>query len=75
MFIEGNDELVLQKTNKRNATKINNDKKSKRNIRPDMAFKNLTPSQKSFFKQKSLPIVSNDLFKYICLNNNNNYYY
>lgn len=57
-FIEGNDELVLPKRNKRSAAEMKAEKKSKRSIRPDLAFKNLTSSQKSLFKQKSLPFVS-----------------
>lgn len=57
-FIEGNDEIILQKSNKRSAAEMNNSKKSKRSIRPDVAFKNLTTSQKSLFKQKSVPFVS-----------------
>lgn len=44
---------------------INNNKKSKRSIHPDVAFENLTPSQKSLYKQNSLPIVIN----------NNSFYY
>jgi len=58
LFIEGNDELVLPKRNKRSAAEMNAEKKPKRSIRPDLAFKNLTTSQKSLFKQKSLPFVS-----------------
>lgn len=57
-FIEGNDELVLTKRNKNTAAEIKAEKKSKRSTRPDLAFKNLTTSQKSLFKQKSLPFVS-----------------
>ncbi|KAL4154214.1 hypothetical protein QTP88_002045 [Uroleucon formosanum] len=57
-FIEGNDELVLPKRNKRSSAEIKAEKKPKRSIRPDLAFKNLTTSQKSLFKQKSLPFVS-----------------
>lgn len=56
-FLKGNDELVLQKNNKRSVVGLNNDKKTKRSNRPDIAFKNLTTSQKLLFKQKSLPIV------------------
>jgi len=62
LFIEGNDELVLPKRKKRSADEINAEKKSKRSTRPDLAFKNLTTSQKSLFKQKSLPFVSPLLF-------------
>ncbi|XP_026817753.1 R3H domain-containing protein 4-like [Rhopalosiphum maidis] len=59
-FIEGNDELVLTKRNKGSAAENNAEKKSKRSIRPDLAFKNLTTSQKSLFKQKSLPFAAID---------------
>ncbi|XP_060858438.1 R3H domain-containing protein 4-like [Metopolophium dirhodum] len=59
-FIEGNDELVLPKRNKRSAAEMNTEKKPKRSIRPDLAFKNLTTSQKSLFKQKSLPFAAID---------------
>ncbi|KAL5238833.1 hypothetical protein ACI65C_006243 [Semiaphis heraclei] len=59
-FIEGNDELVLPKRNKRSAAEMKAEKKSKRSIRPDLAFKNLTSSQKSLFKQKSLPFAAID---------------
>jgi len=59
-FIEGNDELVPTKHNKGSAAEINADKKLKRSIRPDLAFKNLTTSQKSLFKQKSLPFAAID---------------
>lgn len=58
-FIEGNDEHILPKRNKRSA-EMNAEKKSKRSIRPDLAFKNLTTSQKSLFKQKSLPFAAID---------------
>lgn len=57
-FLEGKDEIFLQKSNSYAAINSNNDKKTKRSVRPDIAFKNLTTSQKSLFKQKSLPIVS-----------------
>lgn len=57
-FIEGNDELVLTKRNKNTAAEMKVEKRSKRSTRPDLAFKNLTTSQKSLFKQKSLPFVS-----------------
>lgn len=57
-FIDGNDEFVLKKGYKQSTNESNNDKKSKRSIRPEEAFKNLTSSQKSLFKQKSLPCVS-----------------
>jgi hypothetical protein len=59
-FLKGNDELVLQKNNKRSVVGLNNDKKTKRSNRPDIAFKNLTTSQKLLFKQKSLPITAID---------------
>ncbi|CAH1733375.1 R3H domain-containing protein 4-like [Aphis gossypii] len=59
-FIEGNDELVLTKRNKNTAAEIKAEKKSKRSTRPDLAFKNLTTSQKSLFKQKSLPFAAID---------------
>jgi len=49
---------VLPKRNKRSAAEMNTEKKPKRSIRPDLAFKNLTTSQKSLLKQKSLPFVS-----------------
>lgn len=51
MFIGGKD--ILQKKKE-----YYNDRKSKRSICPNMAFNNLTMSQKSIFKQKSLPVVS-----------------
>lgn len=60
LFIEGNDELVLQKNKKHFTINLNNDKKTKRSICPNVAFKNLTTSQKSLFKQKSLPISAID---------------
>uniref|UniRef100_A0A2H8TZ18 R3H domain-containing protein 4 n=1 Tax=Melanaphis sacchari TaxID=742174 RepID=A0A2H8TZ18_9HEMI len=59
-FIEGNDELVLKKCTKGSTAEMNAEKKSKRSIRPDLAFKNLTTSQKSLFKQKSLPFAAID---------------
>ncbi|XP_022166364.1 R3H domain-containing protein 4-like [Myzus persicae] len=59
-FIEGKDELILPKRNKRSAAEMKAEKKSKRSNRPDLAFKNLTTSQKSLFKQKSLPIAAID---------------
>lgn len=59
-FIEGNDELVPTKRNKNTAAEMKAEKKSKRSTRPDLAFKNLTTSQKSLFKQKSLPFAAID---------------
>lgn len=49
---------MLNKSYKQSTTESNNGKKSKRSNRPDIAFKNLTTSQKSLFKQNSLPCVS-----------------
>lgn len=60
MFIEGNEDLVLKKNKNNNTTKSTH-KNLKQNKYPDMAFQNLTPSQKSLFKQKSLPLVSCNL--------------
>lgn len=61
MFIEGNEDLLLKKNKKGSATK-STQKNMKRNIFPDIAFQNLTASQKSLFKQKSLPLVSRKLW-------------
>lgn len=61
LFIEGNDDLVLQK-GKKYYSNTENNKKKKRSVCPELAFKNLTTSQKSLFKRKSLPIVSKPLF-------------
>lgn len=49
---------MLKKGYKQSTTENYNDKKSKRSNRPDIAFKNLSTSQKSLFKQNSLPCVS-----------------
>lgn len=56
-FIEGNEDILLKEKKKNLATQSNH-KKLKRNISPELAFENLTPSQKSLFKQKTLPLVS-----------------
>jgi len=54
------DDFMRIKRNKGSTAKSNAEKKSKRSIRPDLAFKNLTTSQKSLFKQKSLPFAAID---------------
>ncbi|XP_050529531.1 R3H domain-containing protein 4-like [Daktulosphaira vitifoliae] len=57
-FLEGQEDILLKKK-KRN---MNYEKKRKRITQPEIAFKNLTTSQKSLFKQKSLPFTTiNDL--------------
>ncbi|XP_050438227.1 R3H domain-containing protein 4-like [Adelges cooleyi] len=56
-FIEGKEDLILQK-GKESIDLKKNTKKTKRIIQPDLAFNNLTTSQKSLFKQKSLPFTT-----------------
>lgn len=55
-FLEGQEDLLLKKK-KKNIYIEKNEKKKKRITQPELAFKNLTTSQKSLFKQKSLPYV------------------
>ncbi|VVC28809.1 R3H domain [Cinara cedri] len=57
-FIEGNEDLLLKKKNKnKNFATGSKRNKLNRNRSPEIAFKNLTSSQKSLFKQKSLPFT------------------